>query len=214
MAVKTNVKAGPTPIYMSINDTGVRRQVATRPYGDPKGRLHASGGSRPFLIPSPEKRGISRSVEEPIPSQFLKLDNALYSKPHEVFAMKTRSTAGPPKARRLLGMAFVPLVCLLVVAPPHTPAAPGPASEATPAALDTLDLSKIYGRIQIVEHFPDYKVKIVEHFPDLKVQVVEHFPNAAGNWQIVENFPDYKIQFVENFPDFTIKYVEHFPGVR
>ena len=25
MTVKTNVKAGPTPIYMSINDTGVRR---------------------------------------------------------------------------------------------------------------------------------------------------------------------------------------------
>ena len=25
MNVKTNVKAGPTPIYMSINDTGVRR---------------------------------------------------------------------------------------------------------------------------------------------------------------------------------------------
>ena len=128
--------------------------------------------------------------------------------------MKTLSTAGTPRARRLLGMAFVPLVFLFVVAPPHTPAPPGLAVETAPASLDTLDLSKIYGRIQIVENFPDYKVKVVEHFPDLKVQVVEHFPDAAGKWQIVEHFPDYKIQFVENFPDFKIKYVEHFPGVQ
>lgn len=76
-----------------------------------------------------------------------------------------------------------------------------------------IDLSKIYGKIQFVEHFPDYKVQVVEHFPDLKVKKVEHFPDAAGKWQVVEHFPDYKIQIVEHFPDFKIKYVEHFPGV-
>ncbi len=77
-----------------------------------------------------------------------------------------------------------------------------------------LDLNKIYGKIKIVEHFPDYKVKLVEHFPDLKVKIVEHFPIDVGKWKIVEHFPDYKIKFVEHFPDFTIKYVEHFPGVK
>lgn len=128
--------------------------------------------------------------------------------------MKTLSTAGTARRRRLLRIAFVPLALLFVVAQPHAPAAPGPTVKATPSPLDTLDLSKIYGRIQFVEHFPDYKVKIVDNFPDLKVKLVDNFPDAAGKWQIVDNFPDYKIQFVEHFPDFTIKYVEHFPGVR
>lgn len=71
---------------------------------------------------------------------------------------------------------------------------------------------KLYGKVKIVEHFPDFKVKVVEHFPDLKVQVVEHFPDACGKWQIVEHFPDFTIQLVEHFPDFKIRYVEHFPG--
>jgi hypothetical protein len=85
-----------------------------------------------------------------------------------------------------------------------------PACPADPPA----DLGKIYGRIQFVEHFPDYRVKIVEHFADLHVERVEHFADAPGKWQIVDSFPDYKIQLVDHFPDFTIKYVEHFPGVH
>src|SRR3989338_6839591 len=72
---------------------------------------------------------------------------------------------------------------------------------------------KLYGKIKIVEHFPDLKVKIVENFPDLKVQVVEHWPDQCGKWQMVENFPDLKIQIVEHFPDFTIKYVQNWPGL-
>ena len=128
--------------------------------------------------------------------------------------MKILSAAGPASTRLLLGMAFVPLVLLLVVAQPHAPATPAPTVEASAAPLDTLDLSKIYGKIKFVEHFPDYKVQVVEHFPDLKVQIVEHFPDEPGKWQIVEHFPDFKIQIVEHFPDFKIKYVEHFPGVE
>ncbi len=72
---------------------------------------------------------------------------------------------------------------------------------------------KLYGKVQIVEHFPDLKIQVVEHFPDLKVQKVDHFPNACGQWQIVEHFPDLKVQIVEHFPDLKIQWVDHFPGV-
>jgi hypothetical protein len=72
---------------------------------------------------------------------------------------------------------------------------------------------KLYGKVQIVEHFPDFKVQVVEHFPDLKVQKVTSFPDSCGKWQIVEHFPDFKIQLVEHFPDLKIQWVEHFPGI-
>lgn len=45
----------------------------------------------------------------------------------------------------------------------------------------------LYGKIQFVDRFPDYKVQIVKSFPDLKVQ-------------IVDRFPDLKVQFVDRFP--------------
>jgi hypothetical protein len=73
---------------------------------------------------------------------------------------------------------------------------------------------KLYGRIQIVNSFPDLKVQVVNSFPDLKVQVVNSFPDACGKWQFVESFPDLKIQFVESFPDIKIQYVKSFPGLR
>lgn len=74
------------------------------------------------------------------------------------------------------------------------------------------DVTKIYGKIKIVNNFPDYKVKIVRNFADLHVKLVDNFPDAPGKWKIVENFPDFKTQIVDNFPDFTIKYVDNFPG--
>lgn len=77
----------------------------------------------------------------------------------------------------------------------------------------TLKGKKLFGKVKVVEHFPDFKVKAVEHFPDLEVQVVQHFPDACGKWQLVEHFPDFTIQYVEHFPDFTVRRVEHFPGL-
>lgn len=71
----------------------------------------------------------------------------------------------------------------------------------------------LYGKVKIVESFPDFKVKIVESFPDLKVKLVDVFPDSCGKWKIVESFPDFTIQIVESFPDFTIKMVENFPGM-
>lgn len=70
----------------------------------------------------------------------------------------------------------------------------------------------LFGKIQVVEHFPDVKIQIVDHFPDIKVQWVDHFPNAPGKWQRVDHFPDYKVQFVDHFPDYKVKLVDHFPG--
>ena len=49
---------------------------------------------------------------------------------------------------------------------------------------------KMYGKIEIVESFPDVKVQVVESFPDLKVKVVESFPDNCGEWEFVDNFPD------------------------
>jgi hypothetical protein len=75
-----------------------------------------------------------------------------------------------------------------------------------------VDVSKIHGRIQFVQSFPDYKVQAVTSFPDLRVQIVKSFPDSPGKWQIVESFPDYKIEMVNSFPDFTIQFVKSFPG--
>ena len=36
-------------------------------------------------------------------------------------------------------------------------------------------VSKGYGRIQFVRHFPDYKVQVGDHFPDFKIKYVSHF---------------------------------------
>ena len=61
---------------------------------------------------------------------------------------------------------------------------------------------KLYGKIQVVESFPDIKVQTVQAFPDVKVKTVDNFPNICGEWQMVNSFPDTKIQFVNSFPGF------------
>jgi hypothetical protein len=71
---------------------------------------------------------------------------------------------------------------------------------------------RLFGKIKVVEHFPDVKIEVVEHFPDIKVKLMEHFADGPGKWTMVEHFPDFKVQFVSHFPDYKIKYVEHFPG--
>ena len=47
---------------------------------------------------------------------------------------------------------------------------------------------RLYGRVQIVDSFPDLKVQIVNSFPDLKVKTVDHNPTRCGEWQMVDNF--------------------------
>ena len=140
----------------------------------------------------------------------------IYSKLSKTPVMKAipMNTARDTGSLRTLGVVLMLLALATAVVPSHAPAAYPFTNTEAAATPDTLDLSRIYGRIQYVEHFPDYKVQVVEHFPDLRVQVVEHFPDSPGKWEIVEHFPDYKIQIVEHFPDFKIQYVDHFPGVE
>ena len=72
----------------------------------------------------------------------------------------------------------------------------------------------LYGKVKIVESFPDIKVQIVDSFEDLDVKLVESFPDQCGKIKLVQSFPDVKVQIVEHFPDIKVKIVESFPGVR
>jgi hypothetical protein len=73
---------------------------------------------------------------------------------------------------------------------------------------------KLYGKIQVVNSFPDVKVQVVTSFPDVKVQKVSSFPDSCGKWQMTDSFPDTKVQFVTSFPDVKIQYVTSFPGAN
>ena len=73
---------------------------------------------------------------------------------------------------------------------------------------------ELYGRIQIVEAFPDVRVQVVEAFPDIRVQKVPAFAASPGKWQIVESSPDWKVQIVDAFPDYKIQWVDAFPGCK
>ncbi len=73
---------------------------------------------------------------------------------------------------------------------------------------------KLYGKILVVDSFPDLKIKETTSFPDLNVQLVNSFPNNCGQWELVESFPDLKVKYVSSFPDITIKFVTSFPGLR
>ncbi len=77
----------------------------------------------------------------------------------------------------------------------------------------TYNGKKLWGKVQFVDSFPDFKVKAVDNFPDLKVKMVNSFPDKCGLWQSVDSFPELKIQLVDNFPDFTVKFVTSFPGL-
>lgn len=105
------------------------------------------------------------------------------------------------RARWLLALA------LFLMAPPSL--------EASPTAVGpdcTFKGKKLYGKVKVVDSFPDLKVQVVSAFPDLKVKVVTAFPDSCGKWQMVDSFPDLKVQIVTAFPDVKIQYVDAFPG--
>lgn len=88
----------------------------------------------------------------------------------------------------------------------------GPATAAGKITSCTLNGKPLYGKVQVVKSFPDFRVQRVTSFPDLKVEVVKSFPDKCGKWMWVNSFPDFTIEYVESFPDFTIEFVESFPG--
>jgi len=71
---------------------------------------------------------------------------------------------------------------------------------------------KLYGRIKIVNSFPDIRVKIVSAFPNLRIQRVSSWPDKCGKWQFVSNFPNLRVQFVTSNPDLLIAYTPNAPG--
>ncbi len=72
----------------------------------------------------------------------------------------------------------------------------------------------LFGRIKVVDSFPDVKIKLVSSFSDIKVKLVSSFPDKPGKWKFVDSFPDFKIKFVDSFPDYTIEYVDNFPSCK
>ena len=71
---------------------------------------------------------------------------------------------------------------------------------------------RLWGKVRVVDSFPDIKVRVVDSFPDLRVQKVTSFPDSLGKWEFVTSGEDFTIQFVDAFPDITIKFVDAFPG--
>ena len=71
----------------------------------------------------------------------------------------------------------------------------------------------LFGRIQVVDSFPDVKVRKVNARADIDVQVVDSFPNKPGKWQFVTSFPDYKVQLVDRAgaEHYTVRMVDAFP---
>ncbi len=70
----------------------------------------------------------------------------------------------------------------------------------------------LYGRIEIVDSFPDVKIQEVSAFADIKVEWVSAFADGPGKWEKVTSFPDYKVQMVDAFPDYKVEFVTAFPG--
>jgi hypothetical protein len=40
----------------------------------------------------------------------------------------------------------------------------------------TLGGKKLYGKVKVVDHFPDFTIQYVDHFPDFEIKKVSHFP--------------------------------------
>ena len=110
------------------------------------------------------------------------------------------------------GTALLIIVCSLSAIGVSPPPGKGIQSQFPDTSGCTYKGFKLYGKIQVVDSWPDVKVKIVESFPDLKVKVVENWPDDCGEWQFVDNWPDLEVQFVESFPDIKVKFVENWPG--
>ena len=84
-------------------------------------------------------------------------------------------------------------------------------SETIEMSMD-VDIDKIFGRIQLVETFADYRVEVVDAFADLRVKKVDASADGSGLWHLVDAFPDFRIQIVSVFGDFRIQWVDSFPG--
>lgn len=107
----------------------------------------------------------------------------------------------------------------LVRADQADPSEPSAASVSAPAGTGNVDGDcsykgiKLYGKVKIVDSFPQVKVRAVSSFADLKVKTVTSFADRCGEWQVVDSFPDFTVQYVDSFPDIEIAFVDSFPGL-
>ena len=46
------------------------------------------------------------------------------------------------------------------------------------SAASSVDVSRIYGKIQFVDSYPDYKIQIVDSYPDFTIEYVESWPGV------------------------------------
>jgi hypothetical protein len=77
----------------------------------------------------------------------------------------------------------------------------------------TFNGKKLWGRVALVDAFPDVKVRVVDAFEDLRVQNVDAFADGCGKWVQDDAFPDLKVQIVDFFEDFSVRYVDFDPGL-
>ncbi len=71
----------------------------------------------------------------------------------------------------------------------------------------------LYGKVQRVDSFADFKIEITQGFPTLKVQRMDAFADECGEWEFVDSFPDFTVEVVGSFGDFSVEYVDAFPGL-
>lgn len=108
--------------------------------------------------------------------------------------------SGSPVFRYLLWLS-VSLLSLMAFVSEAMPQNMPPSRSGTPQP------QQVFGRIQVVDHFPDVRVRVVRGIADMEVRVVDALPNRQGRWQFVDHFPDFRVQFVQHHADFTVRLV-------
>jgi hypothetical protein len=71
----------------------------------------------------------------------------------------------------------------------------------------------LYGKVQVVNSFADFKVEVVTSFEDLKVEKVITTAFKCGQWEFVNTQPDFTIEYVTIAADFKIRFDNSFPGI-
>ncbi len=71
----------------------------------------------------------------------------------------------------------------------------------------------LYGRVQVVNAFADFRVEVVPFSADLKVQAIDRMPMYCGEWQFVDSTPDFTIEYVPFSADLQIEFVDALPGM-
>lgn len=72
----------------------------------------------------------------------------------------------------------------------------------------------LYGRVQFVDTFEDFRIQFVDGLADIKVKFVDYKPSKCGEWQIVDGLADFKVKVVDGLADFKVQKVDALPGIK